>query len=166
MSALRVMATCALALACLAPAAQAQQTRPLELGAGGGGTYYCIVSRCNTGTTLGATATLRLTPAIGLDATVRRHFCFDCDRYLLGEAGVLLRVPGRALSPFAAAGASLSSDPEFFGDELGVFAGVGAWLWRGEWGGRIELRGRRVRRGDALGELSLSIARAFGRPGA
>lgn len=133
------------------------------VAAGAGGTYYCIVSRCDTGSTMGVAAGVQLSPALGIEAGVRRHFCFDCDRFVIGDASLVLQYPRAVVSPYVAAGVSLSSDPEFMGDEIGAAAAAGAWLWSGRrWGGRLELRGRRVPGSDGVAELSASIAHRFG----
>lgn len=148
-------------LAASVPAALvAQQPGAAVIGLGAGGTYYCIVSRCDTGATLFGMAGYALTPALSVGATARWHGCPDCDRFLIGEAGAQLRYPGRVLQPFVALGAGLSSDPAFMGDQVGLHAAVGTWIWpTARWGLQLELRGRQVGRGDHMGELSLGIGR-------
>lgn len=145
----------------LLPATAGAQTA--YAAAGAGGTYYCIVSRCDTGSTVGVAAGVQLTSVLGVEAGVRRHFCFDCDRFVLADASVVLQYPRTVVSPYIAAGVSLSSDPDFMGEEIGAAAAAGAWLWSGRrWGGRLELRGRRVPGSDGIAELSAAIAHRFG----
>jgi hypothetical protein len=152
------------ALALVAPAtATAQQAGDFTATAGVGGTYYCIVSRCDEGMTLGAHAAYGLLHTVVLEARAGRHLCFDCDRYYLVEAGAQLRLPRGPVQPFLAAGASLHSDPEFFGDATGPYAGVGVWLH--PMAGltiRAELRGHQLDRGSRLGELSVAVGHRFG----
>jgi hypothetical protein len=147
------------------PSAAAQQSKGIVVGANVGGTYYCIVSRCDTGTTVGVMAGVDATRALAVEAAVRRHYCFDCDRFVIAEAAAVLQYRRRLISPFVAAGASYSSDPDFMGDHVGLLAAAGAWVWPDRrWGMRLELRGRQVGRGDAMGELSLSLVHRFVRP--
>ncbi len=146
-------------------AAPAHAQSPVRLVAGlsGGGTYYCIASRCNTGSTVGVLAEVEATPALALELGVRRHFCFDCDRFTLADAALVLRYPARTIQPFVAAGASRSSDPGFMGTQVGPLGAAGAWAWfNRSWGAKLELRGRRVGRGDAMGELSFALGHRFG----
>lgn len=151
-------------LTVLAPsAALGQRPSSAVVGLSAGGTYYCIVSRCDTGTTLGLLAGYDVTRVLSVGATARWHACADCDRFLIGEGGVQLRYPGRVFAPFVAVGAGLSSDPEFMGDEFGLHAAVGTRFWATPgWGLQLELRGRQVGRGDHMGELSLGVTRRFG----
>lgn len=75
-------ARCLLAgLAMLAPPhARAQQADGAVVGGGGGGvTYYCIVSRCNTGATLLGVVGYAPRPFLAVMGTGRWHECFDCD---------------------------------------------------------------------------------------
>jgi hypothetical protein len=152
------------ALALLAPATvAAQQSGDFTATASVGGTYYCIVSRCDTGVTMGAHVAYGLLQTVALEARGSRHLCFDCDRYFLVEGGAQLRLPGGRVQPFLAAGASLHSDPEFFGDATGPYAGVGVWLH--PMAGltlRAELRGHQLDRGSRLGELSVAAGHRFG----
>lgn len=95
-----------------------------------------------------------------IHASVRTHHCFDCDRFLMAEGGLQLRHAGRSLVPFVAAGAGWISDPEFMGDHVSPHVAVGAWIWpTRSFGLQLEVRGRRVSRGDALGEVSVVLAR-------
>jgi hypothetical protein len=151
----------AVALAAPAPAS-AQAAGDFFAAAGAGGTYYCIVTRCNTGTTVGALVAYGPLPFVMLEAGAKRHFCFDCDSYVITEAGVQLRYPHATVQPFLAAGVSRHSDAEFMGTYTGPQAAAGVWVWPWTgWGMHAELRGTRVRAGNHLGELSLSLARRF-----
>jgi hypothetical protein len=141
----------------------AAQERALHVGIGAGGTYYCIVSRCDTGIIIGPVGSFHFTPVIAVEAAVRRHFCTDCDRFTVAEAALLFLYPQRVVSPYVGGGVSLSSDPDFMGDEVGLLAAAGAWVWPGRrWGMRVDARGRQVGRGDAMGEVSLALVRRFG----
>ena len=52
------------------------------------------------------------------------------------------------------------SDPEFMGDHVSPHVAVGTWIWpTRSFGLQLEVRGRRVSRGDALGEVSVVFAR-------
>jgi hypothetical protein len=151
------------ALALTAPApASAQANGDFVAAAGVGGTFYCIVTRCNTGTTVGALVAYGPLPFVMLEAGAKRHFCFDCDSYSITQAGVQLRYPHAIAQPFLAVGVARHSDADFMGSYTGPYAGVGVWVWPWSgWGAHAELRGTRVRAGDHLGELSLSLARRF-----
>jgi hypothetical protein len=149
-------------LAVAAPApASAQDAGALVAAAGVGGTYYCIVTRCNSGTTVGALAAYGPLPFVMIEAGAKRHFCFDCVRYFIAEAGVQLRYPHVTVQPFLSAGASWNSDPEFMGEHTGPYAGAGVWIWPwADWGLHAEARGRRVMdTGSGIGEVALSVAR-------
>jgi hypothetical protein len=155
----------ALATSGVLPAA-GQDARGIVVGAGVGATYYCIVSRCDSGGTIGVMGAFDASRVLSVEAGVRRHYCFDCDRFMIAEADVLVQYPRQRVSPFLAAGLSYSSDAEFMGDHVGLLAAAGAWIrLRQRWGARLELRGRQVGRGDAMGELSLSMTHRFVRPG-
>ena len=93
------------------PVVGAQGLTDLVVGGGIGGTYYCIVTRCDTGATLVATVGYGPAPFLLTSVGVRRHDCFDCDRFVIAEGSVQLRRPGGTLQPFLAAGAGVSSDP-------------------------------------------------------
>jgi hypothetical protein len=156
--------SCALAVALFfvaAPSA-AQSTRSMVIGAGAGGTFYCIVSRCDSGTIVAGMASLDITRLIAAELRVGRHYCFDCDRFVIAEPAVVLQYPRNALTPYVAGGISYSSDPGFMGNQTGLAGAAGAWIWPDRrWSLRFELRGRQVGRGDAMGELSLAVARRF-----
>lgn len=149
-------------LIAIAAPARAQSPVRIVTGVSAGATYYCIVSRCGTGQTVGVVADAQPTPAIGLELAVRRHSCFDCDRFVIADAALVLRYPARTIQPFVAAGVSLSSDPGLMGTRAGMLGAAGAWAWlKPAWGAKLELRGRQVGRGDGMGELSLSLAHRF-----
>jgi hypothetical protein len=150
-------------LAVAAPApASAQEAGDFVAAAGVGGTFYCIVTRCNTGATVGALVAYDVLPFVMLEAGAKRHFCFDCDSYVILDAGVQLRYPHATVQPFLGAGVSRHSDAEFMGTHTGPHAAAGVWVWaRTDWGVQAELRGTRVRVGDYMGEISLSLARRF-----
>ena len=77
-----------LLLCLIASWASAQDAGSVVVGGGGGGgvTYYCIDTRCNAGTILGLSAGYQLTPGVGAEVSGRSHMCFDCDRFLIGDA--------------------------------------------------------------------------------
>ncbi|HEX6307737.1 MAG TPA: hypothetical protein VFZ69_06075 [Longimicrobiales bacterium] len=136
----------------------AQSSGDVVIGASAGGTYYCISTRCDTGTTAGIAVSFQATPVVGVEASGRRHFCPDCDRFLMGDGAVLLQYPGRRVRPFVGGGMSYSSDPEFMGSHFGLLGATGVSIGLGDrWATRAEVRGRRVGRGDAMGELLLSL---------
>ncbi len=143
--------------------AHAQDRVRFVTGLTAGGTYYCIVTRCNTGQTVGALAEVQVAPALALELAARRHGCFDCDRFFIADAALVLRYPARIVQPFFAAGVARSSDPEFMGTQLGLMGAAGAWAWfQPAWGAKLELRGRQVGRGDGMGELSVALGYRFG----
>lgn len=155
----------ALMMGCVPPAG-AQNSKAIVGSAGAGATFYCIVTRCDSGSSVGVMAGFDATKPLAVEAGVRRHYCFDCNRFVIAEAALLLQYRRRLVSPFFAGGVSFVSDTDFMGDHVGLLAGAGAWVWLGDrWGMRIELRGRQVGRGDAMGELFLSLAHRFVRPG-
>jgi hypothetical protein len=152
-------------LALLARGAGAQERAELTAGVGAGATYYCIVSRCDQGAIGRISLGYRPASVLAFEGAAAWHDCFDCDRFLVGEAGIQLRRPGPKLEPFVSAGAGLSSDPEFMGDRWGLYAAAGAWAWLpSRWGAQLELRGRRLGRGNDMGELSLTLGRRIGGP--
>lgn len=138
-------------------AASAQEAGSLMLGAGGGGTFYCIDTRCNGGTILGLSSGVQLTPSVGAEVSGRSHTCFDCDRFLIADAAVLVQYPRARVRPYAGVGVGYSSDPGFMGSHAGVLATVGALapLTR-YWMLRADVRGRRVGSGS-MGEFTLWI---------
>jgi hypothetical protein len=141
--------------------ASAQERAPIVVGAGVGGTYYCIVSRCDTGVTAGGIAGVDVHRHVHVEAGVRRHFCFDCDRYWMAEASALLTYPLRGAVPFVGAGYGVHSDPEFFETtRWAPHVAAGAWLdLTRDWGLQLALRGRQLATGDRLGEASLMATR-------
>lgn len=132
------------------------------VSAGLGVSYYCIVSRCDTGTILNAAVAFDLGSVVSIEAGHRRHSCFDCHGFGITEGLLQLRYARTRLQPFVGAGVAHSVDREFMGSETGLMAAAGVWLWpRPDWGLRLELRGRQAGRGDSMGELTLSVARRF-----
>src|SRR5687767_839510 len=159
-----VAALVALATVCATSPASAQTAPALVVSGGAGATYYCIVSRCDSGTTVGLAAELGLTRALGVHASVRRHFCFDCDRFVIGDAALVLQYPARTVSPFAAVGVTFSSAPDFMGNQTGLLAAGGASIrLTRRWSIRPELRGRTIGSSDRLVELAVSVAHRSGR---
>lgn len=145
--------------------AAAQGGTAVDVGVGVGGTYYCIMTRCNTGTLLSAGAALRVNRFVFVEAGARRHLCFDCDRFIVVDAMVAGQYPFGTWTPFAGAGWGVASDPEFMGREDGLHAAAGTWIrpGNGAWSIQLALRGRQVG-GDAMGELSAMVTRrVFGR---
>jgi len=141
--------------------ARAQEDSGFQLGVGVGGTYYCILTRCNTGSTFIAHLGYDLPGPLGVEGTTRSHRCFDCDRFWIGEGSLRLHFPGLFLRPSLAAGVGFFSDQEFleereFGPHLALgfslpsFAGVGV---------RLDIRGRQVGfgTGDYMGEAALLL---------
>jgi hypothetical protein len=152
-------------LALLPGAARAQSGAEVLGGFGLGGTYYCIVSRCDTGTTVTGAFGYAPRPAVLLEASGRWHACFDCGRFVIGEGSVQLRLPRGAVRPFVAAGGGMVSDPDLMGDRLSLLVAAGAHLRpESRWGVQLELRGRRVGRGDAMGVASVVLLRRWRRP--
>lgn len=153
-------------LMALAPARlQAQELPGTVLSVGAGGTYYCIVSRCDTGFVGRAGLGYSLSPHAMIEGGARWHDCFDCDRFVIGDAGLQLRREGARMTPFVAAGAGVSSDPEFMGTRWGPYAALGTWIALTDgWAAQVELRGRRVG-SDSMGEVTASLARLLTRPG-
>jgi hypothetical protein len=127
-----------------------------------GGSYYCIVSRCNTGLLAGGALGLRVTPNATAELGARWHHCFDCDRFVTGEAGVRFHLPMTGFAPFLAGGGGVASDPEFFGTEWGPWAAAGSEIHlRDRWSLHVEARGRRIRRGSTMGEVTLGLTRTL-----
>ncbi len=151
-----------LAIAGVAPA-RAQGPVRIVTGVSAGATYYCIVTRCGTGKTIGVLVEAQPARVLGLELAARRHSCFDCERFVIADAALVLRYPARSIQPFVAAGASRSTDTGALGTHSGLLGAAGAWAWLDPaWGAKLELRGRQVGRGDGMGELSLSFAHRFG----
>lgn len=147
-------------IALLAPAVvDAQDPARLVAGAGVGGTYYCIITRCGTGTTLIGVAAFGPRPLLLVEASVRWHECFDCKQFVIAEATLKLRRQGRVLTPFVGAGAGVSSDPDFMGTKAGVHAAIGTWVWLAQrWGVQMEVRGRAFENWDGVAEASILLA--------
>lgn len=138
---------------------EAQVGGDLILGAGGGVTFYCLDTRCDSGTTLLASLGYAPTPHVVIVGSGRWHGCFDCDRFLMVEASLHVRHPGPTWQPYAAAGLGMMSDPEFIGTRFGGHVGAGTWWWPSpSWGLQADVRGRHVGRGDGIIEVSLAVA--------
>lgn len=152
-----------MALVAAAPfGASGQEAPEVVAGLGGGGSFYSIVSRTDTGLLLRGSLAYSPVPHLVVEAGARWHDCFDCTRFLIGEAGVQLRRPGERWAPFVGAGVGFSSDPDFMGDAWGLHASVGSWLWLTDgWGLQFEARGRQVGGGDHMGEGTVLVTRRF-----
>lgn len=151
---------CLTVLLALAPVgAQGQDPGDVVVGVASGLTFYCIVSRCDSGIIGGVNLGYNVSSALMVQAGGRWHDCFDCDRFLIADAGVQLRRAGERLSPFVSAGGGISSDLELMGSKWGAYAALGTWVGlRGEWNAQLELRGRQVG-GDSMGEFTVGVAR-------
>jgi hypothetical protein len=156
--------TVAAVVALIAPISEVRAQQGVVAAVTAGGTYYCIVTRCNTGQALGLAAGAELTAGLSIEASARRHFCFDCDRFVIADAGASWTVPARGrVRPFLSGGIGFTSDPEFFGHSWSPYLSVGAWYWPTEkWGGQLALRGRRVAGDLGLAEATVSLARRWG----
>ena len=164
----RVVITLVMGIMALAPArtAQAQEAGDWIVSLGAGGTLYGIETRFDDGTLLRGGVGYVLTPNLMVEGGVRRHGCFDCDRFLILDAGLQARHRGDRFSPFLAAGGGLSSDPGLMGSKWGAHAAVGSWVrLSGEWDLQLELRGRQVgvSSSDYMGEITVGVARRFRR---
>ena len=82
-----------------APPASAQGSAAIVAGLGGGGTYYCIVSRCGTGGLFRATVGIEATRTLVLEAGLHRHICTDCGQFLIGDVVLLVQYAGSFASP-------------------------------------------------------------------
>jgi hypothetical protein len=142
------------------PASAAGQAAPgVVVGAGVGGTYYCIVSRCNTGTLLQATAGVDVMEYVHVEAGVRRHSCFDCSEFTIVDGTVLLRRETGPLTPFVGAGYGRVADAEFMGTRWAFHGAAGTWYRPGRrWGVQVALRGRELGSGDRMGEASVGVS--------
>jgi hypothetical protein len=161
----RVGMVVGMVLVAAAPSGVSGQEAPeVVVGLGGGGSFYSIVSRTDTGVLLRGSLAYSPTPHLVVEGGARWHDCVDCTRFLIGEAGVQLRRPGERWAPFVGAGVGISSDPDFMGNPLGLHASVGSWVWLSDtWGIQLEARGRQVGRGDHMGEGTVLVSRRFRR---
>jgi len=125
-----------------------------------GGSFYSIATRSNTGFVAGGAVGLRTTPHLSLEAGARWHRCFDCTRFVTADAGVRLHPDVHVLAPFLALGGGIASDPEFFGTEFAPWIAAGLSIrWQERWAVRVEARGRRIRTGSSMGEVTMGLAR-------
>jgi hypothetical protein len=140
----------------------AQESGELFVSGGIGGSYYCIVSRCDEGSVLRLGAGYSFNASVTIDAGVRLHDCFDCDQFLIYEGGAQLRYPSPRAQPFVAAGIHRSTDPDFMGSRTGAYLGVGVSFgpWR-RFHLALEVRGRDFGSGDRMGEATLTVLRGF-----
>lgn len=138
--------------------AAGESASPWRVGIGAGWSYYSLVSRSDEGTTLFALGSFTPSPHIRVEATVRRMGCFDCERFVMAEAGVHFRLPMGAWAPYLSGGGGVTSDPDFVGTRGHAFAGVGtAWEQEeGPWGVQFEVRGRQLDPGSRLVEVTLA----------
>jgi len=145
-------------------AAEAQEAGDRMVWLVAGGSLYGIETRFDEGTILGGGVGYLLTPSLMMEGGVRRHGCFDCDRFLIFDAGVQARRRGDRFTPFLAAGAGLASDPGFMGRKWGAHAGVGSWIRLADgWDLQVEARGRQVGSSGYMGEVSVGVGRRFTR---
>jgi len=151
-----------LAVGVVTPAPVYSQERPaFVLGGGIGATYYCIITRCNTGSTFIALAGYEFAGPYSIEGTARRLRCFDCNSFWMAEGS--LRVESRTLRirPSLAAGIGVASDPEFFQErKVGPHLSLGLSLHSLTGiGVRLDIRGREVGfgTGDYMGEAALLI---------
>ncbi len=145
------------------------QTRTQQRGdilgsIGAGGTLYAVDTRFNEGGTVRGGLGYALGPGWTLEAGVRRHGCFDCDRFWIVDAGVQCQRPGDRFSPFVSAGGGRASDPGFMGTEWGAYASVGSWMQltsasRLQLELRVRQLGGGLRNPDGMGELTLGATR-------
>jgi hypothetical protein len=166
----RSMIVLAMALAALAPAGvvQAQQAGDWLVSLGAGGTLYGIETRFDDGTILRGGVGYVLTPTLMLEGGLRYQRCFDCERFLVFDAGLQAHHAGDRFSPFVSAGAGLSSDSGFMGRKWGAYASAGSWVRLvGPWDLQLEARGRQVgfTSSDYMGEFSVGVSHRFARDG-
>jgi hypothetical protein len=155
------------ALAC-AGTVGAQEPGDWIVRLGAGGTLYSIETRFDSGTILQGGVGYMLTPTLMIEGGLRRQSCFDCDRFMVLDAGLRARRGGDRVSPFVAGGAGLSSDPGFMGRKWGAHAAVGSSIrLGGEWDLELEVRGRQVgfASSDYMGQVSVGVARRLTRGG-
>jgi hypothetical protein len=138
---------------------------PWRAGVGAGWSYYSLVSRGDAGTVVSAVGSYTPTPRLRVEAGVRTMRCADCFRFVMAEGGVQLRLPLGHWAPFLAAGAGVTSDPEFVGTREHLYAGVGTTREPRDrpWGIQLEVRGRQLDPGNRLVEVSLGLT--FGKRG-
>jgi hypothetical protein len=124
----------------------------------GGGSFYCIVTRCNTGLLAGTTIGRQTTPNLSLELSARWHRCFDCHRFLIADAGLRLHRARHRIDPFVVLGGGVASDPEFFGTQFSPWIAAGTALHlQPRWSLQVEARGRRIRTGSSMGEFTAGL---------
>ena len=149
-----------------ARATQAQEPGDWIVSVGAGSTLYVIETRFDDGTLLRGGVGYVLTPTLMVEGGLRRHGCFDCERFLILDAGLQAHHRGDRFRPFVAAGGGLSSDPGFIGTKWGAHAAVGSWIrLSGKWNLQLELRGRQVGVSSSgiMGEFTIGVARRWRR---
>jgi hypothetical protein len=146
-----------LTLSLIGSGVAAQKPAGITIGGGVGGGWYCYETTCDAGTIFGLSSSLQLTDAITVEVSGRSHGCFDCNRFLIGDAGILLRYARPRVRPYAGAGIGHSSESDFHESHLGLFAAVGASfpVKDDQWGLRADVRGRRLGTSNWITELTL-----------
>lgn len=97
----------------------AQEPGDWTVRLGARGTLYGIETRLDSGTILQGGVGYMLAPILMIEGELRRQSCFDCDHFMVVDAGLRLRRRGDRVSPFDSGGAGLSSDPGFMGKKVG-----------------------------------------------
>lgn len=152
----RILMMTVVALWVCGPDVAAQEARGLTVGAGAGGTFYCIDTRCDSGTMIGLSSGVSLTPSVGVELSGRWHQCFDCDRFLIGDAALVFQYRHARIRPYAGGGVGYSSDPGFMGSHIGLMATVGALTSLADrWMLRADVRGRQVGSSSSMGEFTV-----------
>jgi hypothetical protein len=141
-----------------------QQRGDMVGSLGAGGTLYAVDTRLDEGHMIRGSVGYALTPAWLLEAGVRRHGCFDCQRFWIVDAGVQWQRPGERFSPFVSAGGGRASDPGFMGTEWGPYASVGSGVRFSETTSlqlefRVRQLGGAMRSPDGMGELTMGVTR-------
>lgn len=142
-------------------AVRSQEPPSFVVGAGVGATYYCILSRCDTGTTLAGLLAYEFPGPLAVEGTIRLQRCFDCDAFRMAEGSLRLEFPDLFLIPTVLAGFGAFSDPEFLqetkvGPHLAIGLAIPPVIGMEM---RLEARGRQIGfgTGDYMGEVSLLL---------
>jgi hypothetical protein len=151
-----------LAIGGVTPSDVQGQDRPsIVIGGGVGATYYCIITRCNSGTTFAALVGYEFEGPFSVEGTARRLRCFDCNSFWMTEGSVRIESRAMRLRPSLTAGVGVISDSEFFGErKFGPHVGVGLSLPAlAKLGVRLDVRGREVGfgTGDYMGEATILL---------